>query len=299
MKRILFIIIVSLFLSDISHAAGSGAEFLKIDTDARAVSMGSAFTAVAAGVNSIAYNPAGLASARGVELGFSHTNWIMDSKHDFFGIAMPAGRSAGLVIGLGLVRLSNSGLDGRNDDGSAGGGFSSYDQAVSINMAKTMGKTGVGIGVKYIESAIAGIKANAAAVDLGVSRKLSRLPVSLGLSVQNLGTPMKYISQNDPLPLTFSAGLLVGIIPGFNVALDVKRLVYDKETTISAGTEYAVLSNLSLRTGYLMDNGITCAKNKGFSLGGGINLWNMQLDYALTPYGELGNAQKISFKKRF
>ena len=54
----------------ISQALESGAEFLKIDTDARAVSMGSAYTAAADGVNSISYNPAGLASLKGCGIRF-------------------------------------------------------------------------------------------------------------------------------------------------------------------------------------------------------------------------------------
>jgi hypothetical protein len=54
-------------------------------------------------------------------------------------------------------------------------------------------------------------------------------------------------------------------------------------------------SGFYLRPG---DDGITLTKNKGFSVEGGVNLWSMRLNYALTPYGQLGSAQKISFKKR-
>ena len=81
MKNILLFLLLINFTNP-AAALESGAQFLKIDTDARAVSMGAAYTALASGVESLAYNPAGLSAVKGVELGFSHTNWLMDSRHD-------------------------------------------------------------------------------------------------------------------------------------------------------------------------------------------------------------------------
>lgn len=289
----------------ISQALESGADFLRIDTDARVVSMGSAYTAAAQGVNSIAYNPAGLASLTGVEFGFSHTNWLMDSKHDFISIGMPLKTTGGPLpgdkwfVGLALTRLTNGGMESRNADRSAGGGFSAYDQSVSIALAKNMGGSRVGLAAKYIESTIAGQKAASAAIDFGITRKLGALPASLGLAVQNLGAPMKYIDQKDPLPLTVSAGLLASVMPGLDIALDVKQLVHDKQTDVSLGTEYNFMPNLALRTGYMMNTQLAGTGNRGFSVGAGVNLLNMQIDYSVMPFGAIGDAQKITLKKKF
>ncbi|OGS65609.1 MAG: hypothetical protein A3J79_09235 [Elusimicrobia bacterium RIFOXYB2_FULL_62_6] len=294
------ILLFSLLINFTNPAAAleSGAQFLKIDTDARAVSMGAAYTALASGVESLAYNPAGLSAVKGVELGFSHTNWLMDTMHDFIGVAMPL-KGKPVAVGLGLTRLSNGSMDARNADRSAGGNFSSYDQAVTVGLAGMMGKVRMGLNMKYIESSIAGITARAGAVDIGFSRALNALPVGIGLSVQNLGTQMKYISQKDPLPLTIAAGLVFSVIPGVNLALDVKRLVYDKQTGVSFGTEYALLSGVALRAGYLSGSSAAAINNTGFSAGAGLNFWNTRLDYAVTPYGDLGNTQKITLKKKF
>ena len=289
----------------ISQALESGAEFLKIDTDARAVSMGSAYTAAADGVNSISYNPAGLASLKSVEFGFSHTNWLLDSKHDFLGLGMPLKTTGGLlpagdwVMGLGVTRLTSGSLESRGADRLASGSFNAYDQSISIALARSMGRARVGVAAKYIEGSIAGEKARAVAVDMGATRGLGNLPVSLGLSVQNLGTPMKYIDQKDPLPLTFATGLLFSVAPGFSMALDLKRLVYDKQTDVSVGTEYSFIPGFALRTGYMMNNTVLDTKNKGFSVGAGVNLLNTQFDYSVTPFGVLGDAQRISLKKKF
>jgi len=293
---LLFSLLIS--FTNPANALESGAQFLKIDTDARAVSMGAAYTALASGVESLAYNPAGLSAVKGVELGFSHTNWLMDSMHDFIGVAMPL-KGKPVAVGLGLTRLSNGSMDARNADRSAGGDFSSYDQAVTVGLAGMMGKVRMGLNVKYVESSIAGITARAGAVDIGFSKALNSLPVGIGLSVQNLGTQMKYISQEDPLPLTFAAGLMFSVIPGVNLALDVKRQVYDRQTGVSFGTEYALLSGVALRAGYLSSSRTAAINSAGFSAGAGLNFWNTRLDYAVTPYGDLGNTQKITIKKRF
>lgn len=306
MKKNLIILPVLLGFSCAAYGLESGASFLKIDSDARAVSMGSAYTALASGVSAIAYNPAGLLAAKSVEIGFSHTTWLMDSRHDFIGVALPFKSVSGSktqnswVAGLGVTRLSNSSVEIRNADRSVGGSYSSYDQAVSVAFARAIGKSRLGLGIKYLESYIAGEKARAAAMDFGFSRTLNTwMPISIGLSVQNLGTAMKYISQKDQLPLSVAAGFSFSIISGFNLAFDVKRQVYDKQTKISFGTEYAVLSGFALRSGYLANTNLTGSKSKGFSVGAGVTLWNTQLDYAIIPYGELGNTQKITLKKQF
>lgn len=309
MKNKIIILPLLLGFSGAAYALESGANFLKIDSDARAVSMGSAYTALASGVSAMSYNMAGLSKAESVEAGFTHTNWLMDSKHDNIGIALPLksgvdqlGHSlnSGWVAGLGITRLSNSATEVRNADRSASGSFSSYDQAVSVGLSRMMGKSRLGLGVKYLESSIAGEKARGAAVDLGFSRTLNtRMPMTLGLAVQNLGTGMKYMSQTDPLPLSFSAGLSFAVIPGLNLSFDAKHMVYDRQTNVSFGTEYAILSGFALRSGYLANSSVSSLKNKGFSAGVGFTIWNANLDYAVTPYGELGDTQKITLKKSF
>ena len=300
MKRIKIITLLTLALSVPAGAANTGADFLRIDTAARAVSMGSAYTALAAGASAIGYNPAGLATVSGMEVGFTHTQWLMDTTHDFISAAMPMGKAGkGLAIGLGITRLSAGGMESRNADRTTSGSFGAYDQSVSVGLAAIKWNTRVGLGVKYIEGYIAGEKARTMAIDLGLSRALGRGPVSVGISAMNIGAPMRYMDQSDPLPLTVSAGAALAFIPGFNLALDVKRYVSDKRTAISIGSEYNVMPALSLRGGYLTGENSLAVKGRGASFGAGINILSMQLDYSAAPFGGLGNTQKLSLTKKF
>ncbi len=296
MKNIIKIFSMILLVSTAADAAQTGAQFLKIDTDARLSGMASAGAASALGVNALNYNPAGLAAINNPEVAFSHSQWLMDSSHDFIGIGMPVKK---MSFALGVTRLSNGKMEGRADDGSASGGYSAYDQAVSLGF----GFKNVGGAVKYIQSSIAGVRAEAFAVDLGARHRLTGLPVTLGLGVQNLGKGIKYMSQRDNLPLSVNAGFTFMALPGMALAFDVKRLVYDKQTVFSAGTEYAMLTGnnlgFALRGGYGLTGLARSNDKSGLSVGAGIMALGAQLDYAVSPETGLGSIQRITLKKRF
>ena len=296
MKNTIKIFSAILLVSAAANAAQTGAQFLKIDTDARLSGMASAGVASALGVNALNYNPAGLRAINSPEVAFSRSQWLMDSSHDFIGFGMPVKE---ISLALGITRLSNGKMEARTDDGSAAGGYSAYDQAVSLGF----GFRSVGGAVKYIQSSIAGVKADAFAVDLGARQKLSRLPVTLGIGVQNLGTGIKYLSQRDNLPLSVNAGFTFMVLPGMGLSLDVKRLVYDKQTVFSAGTEYAMMTGnnlgFALRGGYGLAGLTRDNEKSGLSVGAGVMALGAQLDYAVSPETGMGSVQRITLKKRF
>jgi hypothetical protein len=296
MKNTIKIFSAILLVSAAANAAQTGAQFLKIDTDARLSGMASAGVASALGVNALNYNPAGLSAINSPEVAFSHSQWLMDSSHDFIGFGMPVKE---ISLALGITRLSNGKMEGRAEDGSAAAGYSAYDQAVSLGF----GFKSVGGAVKYIQSSIAGVKAEAFAVDLGAKQKLSGVPVAVGLGVQNLGTGIKYLSQRDNLPLSVNAGFTFMVLPGMGLSLDVKRLVYDKQTVFSAGTEYAMMTGnnlgFALRGGYGLAGLTRDNEKSGLSVGAGVMALGAQLDYAVSPETGMGSVQRITLKKRF
>jgi len=287
----------------ISQALESGAEFLRIDTDARSGAMSSAGVASAMGISAISYNPAGLASIKHGEAALSHSAWFLGSAHDFAGAGFTLPGSAGWKMGLSFARLSSGEMEGRTASRSRTGGYSAYDQAATLGIAKQHGLYNFGGAVKYIESSIAGVKGTGYAVDMGLQRGLQGLPISVGVAVQNLGPGIKYLSQRDQLPLSVSAGIMYMPVAGFMLNFDARRYVYDKYTAYSVGTEYALfggpgtMSGLSLRGG--VNGGAGQSAAGAFSAGAGIRLMNADLDYAMSPEGSLGSAQRITLKKRF
>lgn len=287
----------------ISQALESGAEFLRIDTDARAGAMSSAGAVSVMGISAINYNPAGLVSVSKGEAALSHSALYLGTVHDFVGAGFALPGSPGWKMGLSFARLSSGSMEGRTASRSRSGGYSAYDQAASLALAKQYGKYSVGGAVKYIESSIAGVRGTGYAVDMGVKRGLRELPISVGVAVQNLGPGIKYISQRDQLPLSVSAGIMFMPVAGFMLNFDARRYVYDKYTAYSLGTEYALfegpgtVTGLSLRGG--VNGGSSQSATGAFSAGAGIKLMNADLDYAMSPEGALGSTQRITLKKKF
>ncbi|MBI4054923.1 MAG: hypothetical protein HY402_02185 [Elusimicrobia bacterium] len=92
--------------------------------------------------------------------------------------------------------------------------------------------------------------------------------------------------------------------------MDLKYQPHDKKVVVGMGTEYQVLSTLSLRAGYAAFQGKgagqfdgseteSLSSLAGLSGGFGLRLGGYLLDYAFTPFGDLGNVQRVSLSARF
>lgn len=281
------------------------AAFLKIGVGARALGMGGAYTAMANDVNSMAWNPAGLASFTKQELGATHAELAADTRYDFLGYARPTRMG---TIGAAAAYLSQGALEGRDENGKPMGGYSASDQAVNLSFASRFMETAsLGASVKYIRSSIANVSAQTYAVDLGGQYALGFIGPGvpmLALAVQNMGPGMKFLDQTSQLPLTMAAGIAYRMPMGFVVAMDFKNRPYSHTSEFCVGSEYAMFSNFTLRSGYNSAKAYNSATNgiaalNGIATGLGLKFYGYNLDYAFTPFGELGNAQRLSLGTRF
>ena len=259
---------------------------------ARASALGSAYTALASGSNAIYYNPGGLALAKR-EVSLMHSAWALDGSYDFAAAAFPM---AGFTGAVSFTRLDHGGLDGRGPGRESSGGFSAADKAFGLGLARTAGGFSLGVGAKLLSSSIAGYEASTLAFDVGAVRKLNAAPVTLGLAVRNMGRGLKFIEKRESLPLSVSAGAAVAVLPTISLAAEVSRLVYDRRTSFSVGTEYGLTGNLALRGGYAAGtSGVPGAMSGGIGFSAGA----MKLDYSFSPFGEMDTTRKFSLSMAF
>jgi len=284
-------------------AMRSGAAFLKIGTGARPTAMGEAYTALADDVNALYYNPGGLARLPKRELGATHTEWLLGSKFDFIGYAHPTTFG---TFGLGLTRLTAGGQEGRDANRQTTGGFEASDMAYALAFSRKLGGGGTSLGanLKFLQSRIGNYSASTVAMDFGAQHQLKSRPMTLGVSLLNVGQGMRYLQQRDPLPLTMSAGAAYRMGGVLQMAVDVRHEVPDRRTSVGIGSEYAVFPSFALRMGYGsglagMSGGGALGALGGVGGGFGLKLGNYRADYTFTPFGELGNAQRISLGARF
>lgn len=301
MKKILALLLIASVNAE-AATLNSGAAFLKIGAGARPEAMGGAYTALADDVSALHYNPAGLSSLAKKEAGVTHTEYLLGAKFDFVGYGQPTKLG---TFALGMVRLDTGNQEGRDINRQVAAGFTAVDSAYSLGFSRRIQPASLSLGanLKFLQSRIGEDSASTFAMDIGVIHQLKDKPFSAGFSVLNIGQGMKFISQRDPLPLTLSLGGAYRVAGALHLALDVRHEPNDRRTSVGIGTEYAVLPMFSLRAGYASRSSITPTSGTspltGLGGGFGLKMKNYTADYTFTPFGELGNVQRISLGARF
>ena len=284
--------------------ADEGASFLKIGVGARATGTGAAQTALVDDAAAIYWNPAGLASVGRTEMAAHHADLFADTRYDFAAFARPTPFG---TVGAGFGFLSQGALEGRDENRQATGSFSASDSVFGLALARKVSSTvRLGLGLKGIQSRIAGDSAATAAVDAGVIWKSETSPATLGGAVTNLGPGLRFIGERSELPLTLALGAGFNVLPGLALAADARFRPYSHTQEYGFGTEYSLMGALTLRGGWLgsRTQGGSSPKDRaylpqGFAAGIGLRVYSFNLDYSFQPYGELGNAHRISIAARF
>ncbi|NOX17468.1 MAG: UPF0164 family protein [Chlorobi bacterium] len=336
MKVFVAIILIGLILNSNAkaqtYAGSSGGQFLKIDAGARAVGMGSAFTAVADDASAVFWNPAGIASMKNNSAVFSHTYWIAGTYHDFASVIIKLSSSQALA--LSYVSLGMPDMEVTNEFYQDGTGeyFSANDLALGITYSFMItNEFSLGFTGKYISENIWHMNASSFAFDVGLLYHTPIKGLSLGMSITNVGPKLKYeggdnfvyysfdpsLHGNDDkifaeiktdywdLPLAFKVGLAYQLLKTEYNALSVScDAVHpnDYSESVSLGAEYSFKEVLFLRAGY--KSLFKIEAEEGFACGVGLLYYitdfiPMRVDYSYSDYSRLKDVHRISLEIGF
>lgn len=282
--------------------AASTASFLKIPVGARQVGMGQAFTAIANDSNAAWWNPAGLGTLTSREISATDAQLFADTRYDTLSYAHPMPSA---TVGLSIGYLRHGEIEGRTADRKKAGKFGASDMVAGVSFGRPAGDLHVGGTMKFVRSSIADESATGFAADVGVLMPTKVPGLTFGASLQNVGPGMKFISERDPLPLTVSMGAGYQTPMGLTLSADVKRNVTDEQTNVAVGMEMPLLAAVTARAGYQRATfggaslGGPSTGLAGFAGGLGLKIFGYSVDYAFTPMGELGAAQRISLTAKF
>jgi hypothetical protein len=296
-----------------SAAAGTtSAAFLREPFGARAAAMGGAVAASASGAEALYQNPAGLSafhpeSPSEVALGYDAL--LETAYQGAAAYARPLGADGALA--LGFIYASQSAQTAYTALGDSAGQFTPLDLAVGAGYARRLGSLSLGAGLKFIRSKLGSASGDTAAADFGaLARHVADLgegPLDLGASVSNLGPPLKLGSSADALPLRVRGGGLWHVNPNVDLALDVVFPV-DQDPYAAFGCEARLPAaalgssrpwSAALRFGYDQNRGRGLDDFSGISLGGGVDVAAVRLDYAWILMGALGSANRVTLAARF
>lgn len=286
------------FSINIYSAGTNSADFLKIGVGAKNIAIGET-GATELGVNSIYWNPAGLNGVESKEIAFMHGIMIGDVTFENISYAQKfdfgiLGISANYLNVKEIPKYDNTGF-------SQVGSFKPYDVSLCISYANKISLFPVGITLKYIQSSLDDVTASAVAFDYGIIYYTPIDGLDAGLSIQNVGTPMKFDEEAFSLPTNIKLGCSYFILNQSVLYLDVNKSVDDY--IFNFGGEYWVkLSQFffaSLRAGYKSNMKHLNSNYTGFSSGVGLEIKNMTIDYAFLPFGDLDNIHRISLSFLF
>lgn len=287
-------------------------EFLNLGVGGRALGMGSAYSALARDVSATYWNPAGLVNIDYPQIMLMHTEQFAGVvKYDFGSFAIPYGpyRSLGLsLIRLGVDDIPKTKLKNPADTLSAtnrpykAGFFSDAEYALFLSYAvKRSSKLSFGGNVKILHKGIGSHSAWGLGFDVAALYNPWR-DLNIGLNLQDFTTTVLAwdTGRREMIVPTLKAGvtypLSMPIVGGFMspaVDLEIHFEGRDYSAQLAAGP-----ASFDTHLGWEYQHELLALRFGSdvghFTVGAGIGLPKLQIDYAFLSHGDLGDTHRIS-----
>ncbi|SYZ73274.1 conserved exported hypothetical protein [Candidatus Zixiibacteriota bacterium] len=322
------IILVLLAISLSTAYAGSerrigtaGAQELRIPVGARGTALGGDLIADVSGVESMYYNPAGMANMEGTEALFSHQPYIADIKINFAGVATnianfgTIGASAKVVSIGDMIETTEEFPDG------TGRVYSPSLSVLSVSYAKSLTyNVAFGLTAKFLSERIFEVSATGVAFDVGFIYNPNWHGVKLGMAIRNYGPQMRFNGDgfnrtldgrpvrpegaSFDLPSAFVLGMSYNFLnSGPNSAVVMGNFMsnnYSQDTWMG-GAEYSYDGKYFLRAGYNYSSQTSYIY--GFTMGAGLAVnfgkTKVTFEYAWSQTDVFDNNQYFTGKINF
>jgi hypothetical protein len=290
-------VLLALLVLGTTGGAGADMSFLAYGVDAQSIMLGQAVTSLVDDAAACYWNPAGLAHVERSQMLLSHVESFADLRREYAAVTQPVG---GIAFGFAFDGVWTDNLEGYDESANPTGSFGWSEFEASLSAGMPIG-SGIAVGAagKMLREDIGAYSANGWAVDLGAQWAPEwRVPLRFGLTVKNLGPPMKFIETEFDLPLTVQGGVswqrdLGGNGSRLTLAADLKS-VHDDGTAALFGAEYGYGNLLSFGVGYQGGQ-----DNQDVSFGIGVERGRVAFHWAFIPISdELGNEDEHRFSLR-
>ena len=327
MKRILLLIlIVGIGYSQyrdipdvVTKVATTAGNWLKLETGARGVGMAGAMVAAGTGVSAITYNPASIGFVKGSELYYSKTNYLAGISHSSMAYGTQVTPTD--FIAFHLFSFNSGKMDVTNaffPDGT-GEEFDVTGLSLRGTYAKILtDRLKFGVSIKYIRETIYTTAMQTFAIDLGSNFDTGIYGIILGMSVTNFGPDVQFsgegleqqvadtlsvdgtlskLTDEFPIPMSFRLGIKKDVfnnsIHKLTVAMDGVNPI-DYVVTGNVGLEYSWLETAYVRGGTHLNH-----DTASFTMGAGIKIGSIFVDYAYANYGILENTNQFGLRFGF
>ncbi|MCD5383763.1 PorV/PorQ family protein [candidate division WOR-3 bacterium] len=302
MKRLLAMVgLVVLLTGSLDARLGrSGAAFLTLGGGTRPMALGGAYTAFAEGIETIYWNPAGIATTDRMGFSVTHSRLFAGMSQECLSLVIPVPDGG---LGISVVALRSGEMEvTRFDEWDTGETFSWGSYSVGISYARMMTvKFNAGVTIKAIYESVHQVSSMGMAVDAGGTYNTGVRNLRFGFLIQHFGPdqslageglffeeepegfdedrrygedlPATFRSEAYVLPMTFRGGAAIDLIQSpISRATLMAELIHpsDQSTTFGVGLEYAIGERYFLRVGYtgLNMRGLTAGLGALLDVGG-------------------------------
>lgn len=297
MKTILFCLIFILFITGYVFASiqTKSGEVLLINTNASLSASGNAgIAALHNHQNSVSLNPAfiSLQDKRNIIFSFNRyiesvnqqeINYFTEINNKFYGFGIS-------YINYGsFQRTLYNEITG---DYYFQGDFSASDIILKAYIPTPEFKDIItGFSIKFLREKIDNYNANAFMIDAGAVYEIPESEITVGVSIQNFGTKMKFNKESYDLPLLFRTGTTI-FIPELKTYLNCDwQKIKNNTGEFLLGLQFLLNNYLQLNAGF---NNVNDA-GKGYSAGFDLSINNMEIQYAFEPYDNFNSAHRFTF----
>ena len=320
------------FVETVTNVGTSAGAFLEIGVGARAQAMGGAYVALANDVSAMYWNPAGISRLDRIEVMFTSSDWLVDTRHTYAGIVFPLGGFGAIGTNVTSFGMPDQPVRVIGQEEGTGEYYSVGDFALGLSFAYNFtDRFSLGISTKYINQKIWHTSANGFALDIGGLYHTQWEGLRMGFSLSNFGTNLQisgrdllnaidpdknnsgveninvnYSTGEFPLPLIFRFGLS----QQFDVITEDHRITVSADVlhpsnnveSVNIGLEYMLHKMIAMRAGYesLFDedriNGFTSGVGVSTDIYGGIST---NFDYAYAKWGVFKTVHRLSLQMTF
>jgi hypothetical protein len=302
------------------RAGISAYQFLKIGVGARGVAMGESFVASANDASALYWNPAALVQFAKDQAVASHTEYLADIKHEFFGVVWHLSSQDALGASFTSLHMTDMEITTETQPFGTGRYFSFGDIAAGLSYSRKMtDQFSFGATVKYVEETLDVLKMRSVMVDIGTWYWTGLGSARFAVAIANFGSdvaPKGSVTQFDGTKLTtfqsfsvpteFRLGFAMEPLETDDQMLTTSIQLNhpnDNAENVRIGLEYSFEKTFFARAGIKRTIGqqflgSDLTSEESFSAGAGVlvplGLSVIGADYAYTSYSRLGAVHRIS-----
>jgi opacity protein-like surface antigen len=330
---LLSLIVLPGLLQAQSKVATTSAQFLGIAVGARAIGMGGAYVAEDADVSSLYWNPGAIAQTNKSEFAFVNTNWLVDTKFQWFGFMLNLDGENAIGVSLTQLNYGESDVNTVAYPNGTGEKWDAKDLAIGFSYARRLtDRFSIGGTAKYIDQRIWNESASTFAFDAGLLYVTNLSGLRIGMSMSNFGGDLQLAGRDLlqqvnidptnagsnktlvgnlktdswPTPLLFRVGVAADPIKTdllrATIAIDALR-PNDNVESVNVGAEVAWQEMVFFQAGYqsLLAReaiGKKDTQQQGLTLGVGVRytidgVAAIGFNYAYQKFGLFGNLSTI------